>query len=195
MKEHTKKPKTHHSITKIPKKTMESSDLMRNKLDEKPKTTLREQLVSQGLIKPVETFRAIADELHAKVLAADEARRKKVKRKEEAKRKKTLKTKEHAVSERPTTNKIPHNSSSLINSEKNKGIKSPQASKKKFKCSICNQWIPLGQGLKHEAMHNGTEYFPRSHFRYGHTNSGTDRISTTWVHVYQGGLPGLGKRR
>ncbi len=67
---------------------------------------------------------------------------------------------------------------------------------KRFKCFRCGKWIPLGQGLKHEAMHEGRDYIPLADVR----PKSMSRIETSstrnsrWVYVFQGGLPSLGKR-
>ncbi|NML26157.1 hypothetical protein [Zoogloea dura] len=67
---------------------------------------------------------------------------------------------------------------------------------KRFKCFRCGKWIPLGQGLKHEAMHEGRDYIPLADVRpksMSRIESSSIRNSR-WVYVFQGGLPSLGKR-
>lgn len=54
------------------------------------------------------------------------------------------------------------------------------------RCALCGQSIPLGQMLKHKEDRHG---------EYPATPSAVKlRRQTTWVRVYQGGLPSLGKR-
>lgn len=67
---------------------------------------------------------------------------------------------------------------------------------KRFKCTRCGEWIHFGQGLKHEAMHEGRDYMPLADVR----PKSMSRIkspaipNSRWVYVFQGGLPSLGKR-
>lgn len=158
-------------------------------------STLREQLIAEGRIKPVDSFLARAEELRKKAIAAGENRRSGAdglraagksgkdaqaeKRDSKSRAKPTMAPK----AERKAKRKAEKNLSDGLS---HRG--------KKFKCSICGNWIPLGEGLKHEAMHKGIDYVPTSDIRPREVGCNSETQSNTWVHVYQGGLPGLGKR-
>ena len=58
---------------------------------------------------------------------------------------------------------------------------------KSMVCVLCGQGVAAGSILKHKAEAHGEAQVVPSPARNKRTN--------TWVSVYQGGLPGLGKRR
>lgn len=153
-------------------------DSMRARSPSSAGPTLREQLIAEGRIKPVDTLLARDVALHNEVIAEDEDRRRLIERRRAEK--------SHKRAELATKKTQPKvQTGRLTGSDR---------TNKKFKCSVCGKWIPLGEGLKHEAMHKGIEYVPTSDVRPRSEGTQGATRSNAWVHVYPGGLPGLGKR-
>ena len=58
--------------------------------------------------------------------------------------------------------------------------------KKGTVCILCGSFVPAGQLLNHKVHKHGEE-------RYGSNTALPHK--NTWVPIYQGGLPGLGKHK
>jgi len=174
--------------------------------------TIREQLIACGVIKPVEVFQARARELDAELSRAEEARTKKKVDAGEARP--TREAKDNRINDGEGENGKSKRSlpkerrlfpSEMSKAEKNKiaraRLKARQIAHENgldanryFFCMVCGErYMGSEQDAHWKEKH--PEKFHKFKIKRGYSFSHGLVGRAGWVQVFQGGLPGLGKRR
>lgn len=174
--------------------------------------TLREQLIARGVIKPVGVFQARARELNAELLRAEklrtekrvdagassparDARKQRVDEgKEENGQSKGVLPKERRLSPSELSKAEKKKIARARLKSRQKAHENGQDANRYFFCMICGERY-LGSENEAHWKEKHPEKFKEFTIKRRYIFSDVLRGRSAWVHVYQGGLPGLGKRR